>query len=60
MEELAKVLNKDINYVFDIFLNKLDDPKMPITDVKVLQQGIVRSGRRMRLIGKLLCIFKLE
>ncbi|XP_072389075.1 translation initiation factor IF-2, mitochondrial [Diabrotica undecimpunctata] len=52
LEELAKVINKDINYVYDIFLNQFNNPKIPITDIKLLQQGITRSGRRMRIIGK--------
>lgn len=52
LEELAKVLNKDIQYVYDIFLNQFRNPQTPITDIKLLQQGIRRSGRRMRIIAK--------
>ncbi|CAH1983017.1 unnamed protein product [Acanthoscelides obtectus] len=50
--ELAKVLNKDINYVYELFLNVFSNPNTQITDIKVLQQAIKRSGRRMRIIGK--------
>lgn len=50
-EELAGVLNKDIQYVYDIFLNQVKHPKTVINDLKVLQLAITRSGRRMRIIG---------
>ncbi|XP_056641072.1 translation initiation factor IF-2, mitochondrial isoform X1 [Diorhabda sublineata] len=52
LEELAKVLNKDIHYVYDIFLNQFRNPQTSISDIKLLQQGIRRSGRRMRIIAK--------
>nr|XP_023020431.1 translation initiation factor IF-2, mitochondrial isoform X1 [Leptinotarsa decemlineata] len=50
--ELAKVYNKDIKYIYDIFLNQYQNPHIPITDIKVLQQAIHRSGKRMRIISK--------
>lgn len=52
VEELAKVLNKDINYVREIFLHEVKSPKTVISDIKFLQQGIRRSGRRMKIIAK--------
>ncbi|CAH1164303.1 unnamed protein product [Phaedon cochleariae] len=52
LTELAKVFNKDINYIYDIFLNQYNNPNMVIRDIKVLQQAIHRSGKRMRIIAK--------
>ncbi|XP_044264205.1 translation initiation factor IF-2, mitochondrial [Tribolium madens] len=51
-EELAKVLNKDFNYVKEIFLHEVKSPKTVISDMKFLQQGIRRSGHRMKIIAK--------
>ncbi|CAG9863584.1 unnamed protein product [Phyllotreta striolata] len=50
--ELGKILNKDMNYVSQLFLNAFDKPNTEISDLKILQQAIKRSGRRMRIIGK--------
>lgn len=52
MKELAKVLNEDLTYVDDIFLNQIEDPNLPITDMKLVLHAIRRSGRRMITIGK--------
>ncbi|KAJ8945217.1 hypothetical protein NQ314_009286, partial [Rhamnusium bicolor] len=49
--EIGEVLKQDVEYVYDLFLNQFTNPNMPITDIKVLQQAIRRSGCRMRLIG---------
>lgn len=51
MKELAKVLNKNLDYVDDIFLNEIDDPNLPISDLTLIRQAIRRSGRRMITIG---------
>ncbi|KAJ3648830.1 hypothetical protein Zmor_020602 [Zophobas morio] len=50
-EELAKVLKKDFNYIRDIFLDEIKSPKTVISDLKYLQQGLRRSGRRMKIIA---------
>lgn len=52
MRELAKVLNEDLNYVYDLFLNRIRDPDFPIGDMKILQQALGRGGRRMMPIGR--------
>ncbi|CAH0551761.1 unnamed protein product [Brassicogethes aeneus] len=52
IRELATTLNRDINYVKDLFLNVIKDPDMPISDIKVIQQAIKRSGNRINIIGK--------
>jgi translation initiation factor IF-2 len=50
--ELANVLNENVSYVQEIFLNQVKGSKTVISDMKVLQQGIRRSGRRMKIIAK--------
>ncbi|KAB0803497.1 hypothetical protein PPYR_00467 [Photinus pyralis] len=52
MAELANVLQKDLDYVNDLFLGKVQGKHTPITDIKELHNAIRRSGRRMRIIGK--------
>lgn len=54
MNELSQVLNKDLSYIDDIFLNQIRDPNLPISDIKLVQQAIRRSGRRMVTIGILI------
>lgn len=51
MIELAKLLNEDLNYVYDLFLNQIREPDFPIGDMKLLQQALSRGGRRMMPIG---------
>lgn len=51
MKELAQVLNKDLDYIDDIFLNQIEDPTLPISDIKLIKQALSRSGRRMVTIG---------
>ncbi|KAK9701165.1 Elongation factor Tu GTP binding domain [Popillia japonica] len=50
VSELAQILQKDINYVEDIFLNKIRGGNTIITNEKDLRDAIKRSGRRMRII----------
>lgn len=51
--ELAELLNRDVNYVRELFLDELNGGKhTPIEDLKLLQQAIRRSGHRMRVIQK--------
>ncbi|XP_018575575.1 translation initiation factor IF-2, mitochondrial [Anoplophora glabripennis] len=49
--ELSEILNQNLNYVYEIFLNQVHHPHTPIDDIKVLQLAIRRSGRRMRIIA---------
>lgn len=51
-KELADVLNRDVRYVYDLFLNKFKEPDVIINDVKLLQEALRRGGKRIRLIGK--------
>lgn len=50
--DLSEVLNRDLDYVYDIFLNQIKSPHIPIDDIKILQAALRRGGRRMRIIGK--------
>lgn len=54
MAELATVLNRNINYVKDLFLNEMQNPHVPITDFKCLQNAVKRGGKRVKIIGNLL------
>ncbi|RZC40071.1 translation initiation factor IF-2, mitochondrial, partial [Asbolus verrucosus] len=58
--ELANVLQKDVNYVRDIFLNEVKSPNTVISDMKVLQQAIRRSGRRMKVVANPNDVYKSE
>ncbi|KAF5295195.1 hypothetical protein FQA39_LY13200 [Lamprigera yunnana] len=50
--ELAKVLNREVNYVFDLFLGDVKGCHTPVTSVQELHNAIRRSGKRMRIIAK--------
>lgn len=50
--ELAQLLEKDIEYVQDILLNKVRGSNAVITDIKELRDAIKRGGKRMRIVGK--------
>ncbi|KAK9880591.1 hypothetical protein WA026_011831 [Henosepilachna vigintioctopunctata] len=50
--ELGKVLNKDMSYIHELFLNKVYDLNKPIEDMQLLKDVIVRSGHRMETIAK--------
>lgn len=52
LKELAQVLETDLSYVYDLFLNKIRDPNFPIDDMKLLQQALRRGGKRMEPIGR--------
>lgn len=52
VSELAVILNKDVQYVEDIFLNKLRGGSTIITDLKELRDAIKRGGKRIRIIAK--------
>ncbi|KAI4468575.1 translation initiation factor if-2-related [Holotrichia oblita] len=52
VSELAQILQRDIYYVEDIFLNKIRGGNTVITDEKELRDAIKRSGKRMRIIAK--------
>lgn len=49
---MAEVLNKNVNFVREIFLHKVYHPNDVINDMKELQQAIKRSGNRMHVIAK--------
>lgn len=51
LKELAQVLDKDLNYVYDLFFNHIRDPNFPIDDIKLLQQALRRAGKRMIPVG---------
>lgn len=52
VRELAEVLNRDVNYVREIFLGTVQAPDTVITDFKQLQGAIKRAGKRIRVVGK--------
>ncbi|XP_030745946.1 translation initiation factor IF-2, mitochondrial isoform X3 [Sitophilus oryzae] len=52
LNELARVLERDIEYVKDLFLNQIQNPNTIIDDVRVLQEGIRRGGKRIRIVAK--------
>ncbi|XP_050305468.1 translation initiation factor IF-2, mitochondrial [Anthonomus grandis grandis] len=52
LTELAHVLQKDIRYVKDIFLNEINDPNTAIYDLKYLHNGIRRAGKRMKIVAR--------
>lgn len=58
LEELALILNNNVAYVQDLLLSTLRGKNTEIHDVKVLQEAIRRSGRRLRLIGKPVDVIK--
>lgn len=45
------MLNRDVNYVSQIFLGLVKHPDTQIPDVNLLNQAIKRSGHRMKLIA---------
>lgn len=45
-------MQRDVNYVSDLFLGNIRGRHTVITDVKELQNAIRRSGKRMRIIAK--------
>ncbi|KAF5280326.1 hypothetical protein FQR65_LT03135 [Abscondita terminalis] len=52
VSELATVLNANVDYVFELFIDTIKGQNTPIYDLKVLHNAIRRSGRRMRIIAK--------
>ncbi|CAH1126569.1 unnamed protein product [Ceutorhynchus assimilis] len=50
--ELAKVLESDVSFVRQLFLNEIKNPNTAIDDIKYLQNGVRRAGKRIRLIAK--------
>lgn len=50
--ELAQVLDRDVNYVRELFLNCVGGANTIISDTKLLQAALYRSGHRMRMIAK--------
>ncbi|KAK4883762.1 hypothetical protein RN001_000033 [Aquatica leii] len=50
--ELAKVLQTNVNFVYELFLGNVSGRDTPIIDLKELHNAIRRSGRRMRIIAK--------
>lgn len=50
--ELAKVLNRDISYVRELFLNCISGANTVINDTRLLQAALHRSGHRMRMVAK--------
>ncbi|KAL3287115.1 hypothetical protein HHI36_001596 [Cryptolaemus montrouzieri] len=47
--DLGQILNRDMNYISQLFLNNLKHPNEPIEDMKLLQQAIRRSGHRIEI-----------
>ncbi|XP_066262644.1 translation initiation factor IF-2, mitochondrial [Euwallacea similis] len=50
--QLAKVLEKDIDHIKELFGNVYQNPNTQINDMKQLQNALRRGGRRIKFIAK--------
>jgi len=51
LNELAQILKKDIEHIKELFFNEIQNPNTKIEDIKLLQIGLRRGGKRIRIIG---------
>ncbi|XP_017776839.1 PREDICTED: translation initiation factor IF-2, mitochondrial isoform X2 [Nicrophorus vespilloides] len=49
--ELAQVLDRDVKYVCDLFLNQVSGGRTVISDQALLHEAVKRSGHRMRVVA---------
>lgn len=52
LNELAQILKKDIEHIKELFFNEIQNPNTKIEDIKLLQIGLRRGGKRIRIIAK--------